>query len=74
MIDVTVETIRRGSTGHKVRKAQAILATNFGQTVTIDGSFGAQTEAAIRNVQAFFGLGVDGICGPKTWEVLMELP
>lgn len=74
IVDVNVTTIRRGSTGHKVRKAQGIMATDFGQKLTPDGNFGPATEAAVRNVQAFFGLGVDGICGPKTWKILLELP
>ena len=35
-----------------------------------DGSFGAKTEAAVRAFQWDAGLGVDGICGPKTWAAL----
>jgi hypothetical protein len=73
-VDVNVTTIRRGSTGHKVKKAQAIMVANFGQSITIDGNFGAQTDAAVRNVQAFFGLTVDGVVGPKTWGILLNLP
>ena len=74
VIDVAVETIRRGSVSPKVKKAQAIMVANFGQAVTIDGNFGPQTEAAVRNIQAFFGLTVDGVCGPQTWKVLLNLP
>lgn len=73
-VDVNVTTVRRGSTGHKVKKAQAIMAANFGQNITVDGQFGAQTDAAVRNVQGFFGLTVDGIVGPKTWGILLNLP
>lgn len=76
-LEVTLSTIRRGSTGSDVKRAQAILANLFGQAAvigTIDGSFGPRTEDAVKNVQRFFGLADDGICGPKTWKVLIELP
>lgn len=33
---------------------------------SIDGIFGAQTDAAVRTAQRAFGLAVDGIVGPKT--------
>lgn len=74
MIEVNVTTVRRGSTGNPVKKMQAVLAANFGQTVTIDGAFGAQSEQAVKNVQSFFKLTADGICGPKTWGILLNLP
>jgi hypothetical protein len=73
-VQVTVQTVRRGSTGGWVKKAQAILAANFSQDVgPIDGAFGPRTEDGIRNVQRFFGLTVDGICGPKTWNILLAV-
>lgn len=71
VVNITVATIRRGSTGGWVRKAQAILAANFNQPIPADGAFGAKTEDAIRDVQRLFGLTVDGVCGPKTWGVLL---
>lgn len=74
MIEVTVTTVRRGSTGPKVKKMQALLNANFGQSVVEDGNFGAGTEQALKSVQSFFGLTVDGICGPKTWALLINLP
>lgn len=74
VIDVNITTVRRGSTGGRVKKMQGLLNTNFGQSVAVDGNFGAQTEAALKGVQAFFGMTADGICGPKTWDVLFELP
>lgn len=71
VVNVTVVTVRRGSSGGWVRKCQAILAANMGQDIgSIDGQFGPRTEQAVRNVQIFFGLTVDGVCGPQTWSVL----
>jgi N-acetylmuramoyl-L-alanine amidase len=35
--------------------------------------FGAQTEAALRNFQRDYGMGVDGICGPETLRALRQL-
>lgn len=76
-LDINISTVKRGSTGQDVKRAQAILTHNFGQGAhvgVIDGNFGPKTEQAVRNVQAFLGMAVDGIVGPKTWKVLIELP
>jgi peptidoglycan hydrolase-like protein with peptidoglycan-binding domain len=33
--------------------------------------FGPATTAAVRAVQALFGIAQDGIVGPQTWSVLV---
>lgn len=36
----------------------------------VDGSFGADTEAAVRELQRSAGLETDGVVGAKTWQLL----
>jgi len=80
MIEVNITTLRRGSTGGRVKKMQGIINANFIAPndqwgyLTEDGAFGAKTEERVRAIQAFFGMTVDGIVGPKTWDVLLEIP
>ncbi|HTA96706.1 MAG TPA: peptidoglycan-binding protein [Solirubrobacteraceae bacterium] len=38
--------------------------------ISADGQFGAQTEAAVKQLQARDGLTVDGVVGPETWRAL----
>jgi peptidoglycan hydrolase-like protein with peptidoglycan-binding domain len=38
--------------------------------ISADGQFGAQTEAAVKRLQAHDGLAVDGVVGPETWRAL----
>ena len=80
MINVNITTVRRGSTGGRVKKMQGLVNANFiSPTDPIgflveDGNFGAKTDERVRAIQAFFSMKVDGIVGPKTWELLMEIP
>lgn len=57
-------TLRRGVTGDLVKIVQK--ACGVGQ----DGTFGAGTEAALREFQRNKNLVPDGIVGPKTWRAL----
>ena len=67
--------LRRGSSGTAVRELQFYLYLLSAYessipAVGIDGSFGADTENAVRAYQRFAGLTVDGIVGRATWESL----
>lgn len=57
-------TLRRGATGELVKQVQAKVG------VSADGTFGSNTEAAVRAFQRSHGLVPDGIVGPKTWRAL----
>jgi peptidoglycan hydrolase-like protein with peptidoglycan-binding domain len=71
--DTSNPTIRRGSTGNPVRRAQKRLTLGGYDTNGVDGVFGAETEAAVRRFQGDRGLTVDGIVGPRTWEEIDAL-
>ena len=67
--------LRRGSTGTAVRELQFYLYLMSAYessipSVSIDGSFGAATETAVRAYQRFAGLTVDGVVGRTTWDSL----
>lgn len=64
--------VRRGDRGDDVRTIQFamnFIGTNFSSIprVTVDGIFGAGTEAAVRAFQTEFGLTADGVVGQQTW-------
>src|SRR3954447_2347330 len=63
----------RGATGAAVADVQARLRL-LGLPAEGDatGDYGAGTEAAVRTFQASRGLRTDGICGPQTWNALVE--
>ena len=67
--------LRKGSSGTAVRELQFYLYLMSAYessipTVSIDGSFGAATETAVRAYQRFAELTVDGIVGRTTWNSL----
>ncbi len=38
----------------------------------LDGIFGSRTEAAVKDFQRDRSIDIDGICGPQTWDQLVE--
>lgn len=58
-------TLRRGSRGLAVSALQRGLIT-LGAQIAEDGTFGPNTERAVREFQARSGLTPDGIAGPRT--------
>lgn len=60
--------VQQGSTGDAVRAVQSqIHGRGDGGHIAIDGSFGPDTNDAVRAFQSLLGLSVDGIVGPQTW-------
>jgi peptidoglycan hydrolase-like protein with peptidoglycan-binding domain len=62
--------LRRGSRGHPVPALQYVLRDR-GHAVTVDGTFGPGTEAAVESFQHADLLKIDGIVGPRTWSALV---
>lgn len=68
-----------GSVGADVAVVQAaydLMATTMnplpgplGPTIAITGHFNAETTMAVRAIQSYFGLSVDGVVGPNTFFV-----
>ena len=77
-----IVTVQQGSQGAAVKAVQSQLNVQSrlnargGQAVVVDGSFGAQTDAAVKAYQQSHqqsdGLVVDGQVGPQTWPVLLS--
>lgn len=70
--------LSRGSTGVGVEVLQYYLAyiAAFVATVpsvTVDGVFGEETEAAVRAFQRTYGLAEDGVVGEVTWRELSDV-
>ena len=48
------------------------LVSALGNPVTLDGIFGPNTEAAVKDQQRAFGLPVTGVVNDNTWSKLIE--
>ncbi|NJL47526.1 MAG: peptidoglycan-binding protein [Leptolyngbyaceae cyanobacterium SM2_5_2] len=66
----SLPVLRPGMEGDAVRQLQRRLQAKKVYTGPVDGIFGIQTEAAVREIQRTNDLTVDGIVGPATWRVL----
>jgi peptidoglycan hydrolase-like protein with peptidoglycan-binding domain len=64
-------TVQNGSGGDGVLAVQYLLKHKHGYDTAVDGIFGPETDAAVRDLQKVYGLGVDGIVGPQTWKALV---
>jgi hypothetical protein len=74
-------TVRRGSVGSAVKAFQdqmnaRNIAAGGVAYLAVDGVFGAKTEAAAYYIQNrladYWGIAVDGIVGPQTWQPLIS--
>lgn len=63
-------TLKRTAKGDAVRSLQYLLRAR-GQAISVDGSFGAGTEKAVRAHQKARNLTVDGVVGARTWGSLV---
>lgn len=62
--------LKRGSTGQQVRNLQGLLLA-AGRAVRIDGVYGPNTEAKVKDYQKATGLAVDGKAGTNTFRRLL---
>jgi hypothetical protein len=54
----------------EVRYLQSVLTRYDAATVKVDGVYGPETVAAVKDFQKRYGLVVDGIVGPHTWDTV----
>ena len=73
-VTVSYPTIKLGSKGSDVKKAQQLLIAKGYScgAAGADGDFGAATYNAVKKFQAANGLEADGIVGAKTWTALLK--
>lgn len=54
----------------EVRYLQSVLNRYNREIIPVDGFYGEVTRAAVERFQTRFGLEVDGIVGPQTWDLV----
>lgn len=71
--NVEVKVLKKGAKGNAVKALQTLLiGAGFScGSKGADGSFGGDTEAAVKAYQKAKKIAVDGSVGPKTWSKLL---
>lgn len=71
--NVEVKVLKKGAKGNAVKALQTLLigAGYSCGSKGADGSFGGDTEAAVKAYQKAKKIAVDGSVGPKTWSKLL---
>lgn len=65
--------LKKGDTGEHVQSVQGLLLARSHPEIKVDGKFGDSTDKAVRAVQKWGGVDVDGVVGPVTWSVLLRV-
>jgi len=66
----TWPVLQVGDQGNAVQQLQVELSRIGLSDISVDGTYGPTTEAAVRQFQRDQGLTPDGIVGPQTWQAL----
>ncbi|MFD4694336.1 D-Ala-D-Ala carboxypeptidase family metallohydrolase [Streptomyces sp. NBC_00683] len=68
-------TLSEGMSGDDVTQLQIRVAghVDYGEILSVDGSFGPRTKAAVIKFQQAYGLGADGIAGSQTFSKIYAL-
>ena len=69
--DTSVASLGTGAQGELVVWAQEHLVA-AGQSIPIDGAFGARTKAAVQRFQTAHGLARTGLVDSTTWQLLLR--
>jgi hypothetical protein len=72
-VSVQLSQLQQGAQGDEVKSIQSLLNGKCSQGLALDGDFGPATDQAVRSLQAFLKIGVDGVVGEQTWTVLLVL-
>lgn len=64
--------VSSGGSGDAVRAVQSQISFRASGWVTINGTFGPETDSAVRSFHRDIGLSVDGIVGPNTWNAFVS--
>lgn len=67
--------VQQGSQGNAVIFLQMLLVHKWGYALPMygaDGDFGEETRTALVSFQQEHGLDVDGVCGPLTWDKVID--
>lgn len=64
-------TIKSGTKGSGAKWAQSIIQ-RIGYRIAVDGSFGSASVSALKHFQTYWGLEVDGKCGPASKKALKD--
>ena len=62
-----------GATGDRVKALNALLAA-VGQATTPGSTFGKETQASLKLIQAWAGRSATGVADANTWAVLFMTP
>jgi peptidoglycan hydrolase-like protein with peptidoglycan-binding domain len=67
---VPLPLVQKGASGELVEAIQYLLRQGGAKDIVIDGDFGDQTDAAVRDFQKRKNLAQDGKVGTQTWSKL----